>query len=265
MAKKKALEADVSLIVGRNPVREALERRPAEVEKVMLQKGAAGRPVDAIRRAASEAGVAVQYVPPQRLERLAPGLNHQGALAIAAPVAYHDLDDLLTRIAPDLDAVRRKKPVLLVLDGIEDPFNFGAMLRSAVAAGADGVVVPKDRMAPLNAAALKASAGTATRIPVARTGNLAEAIEQLKERGYWIAGAAGDGETSVWAMDWDRPIALVIGSEHRGLRPRVAAACDYHVAIPLRGPVESLNASVAAGVLLFAAARVRGDEEGRKG
>lgn len=257
MAKKKALEADASLVVGRNPVREALERRPAEIEKVMLQKGASGRPIDAIRRVASEAGVAVQYVPPQRLERLAPGLNHQGVLAIAAPMAYHTLEDLLTRIAPDLDAVRQKKPMLLVLDGIEDPFNFGAMLRSAVAAGADGVIVPKDHMAPLNAAALKASAGTATRIPVARTGNLTEAIEQLKERGYWIAGAAGDGETSVWAMDWDRPLALVIGSEHRGLRPRVASACDHRVAIPMRGPAESLNASVAAGLLLFAAARVR--------
>ena len=265
MAKKKTPEADVSLVVGRNPVREALERRPAEIEKVLLQKGAGGRPIDAIRRAASGAGVAVQYVPQQRLERMAPGLNHQGALALAAPVAYRDLDALLAEIAPDLDAVREKKPILLVLDGIEDPFNFGGILRSAVAAGADGVVVPKDHMAPLNAAALKASAGTATRIPVARTGNLAEALEALKERGYWVAGADGGGETSVWAMDWDRPVALVIGSEHRGLRPRVAAACDHRVAIPLRGPAESLNASVAAGVLLFAAARVRGGgEEGTK-
>lgn len=256
MAKRQPPDTS-SLVVGRNPVREALERRAAEIEKVMIQKGAGGRPIDAIRRAASEAGVAVQYVPSQRLDRLAPGLNHQGTIAVAAPVAYHVLEDLLTRIAADPDAVRRKKPLLLVLDGLEDPFNFGAILRSAVAAGADGVIVPKDHMAPLNAAALKASAGTATRVPVARAGNLADAIEQLKERGYWVAGAAGDGETSVWAMDWDRPIAIVIGSESSGLRPRVAAACDHRVAIPLRGPAESLNASVAAGILLFAAARVR--------
>ena len=257
MAKKKNLEADASLIVGRNPVREALERRAAEIEKVMIQKGASGRAIDAIRRAASEAGVAVQYVPQQRLERLGSGLNHQGVTAIAAPIAYHVLEDLLTRIAPTLDEVREKKPLLLLLDQLEDPFNFGAILRSAVAAGADGVIVPKDGMAPLNAAALKASAGTAARIPVARTGNLANAIEQLKERGYWIAGAASEGETSVWDLDWDRPIAIVIGSEARGLRPRVAAGCDHLVAIPMRGPAESLNASVAAGLFLFAAARVR--------
>ena len=257
MATKKDLEADTSLIVGRNPVREALERRAAEIEKVMIQKGTSGRAIDAIRRAASEAGVAVQYVPQQRLERLGPGLNHQGVAAIAAPVAYHVLEDLLTRIAPDLDAVREKKPLLLLLDQLEDPFNFGAILRSAVAAGADGVIVPKDGMAPLNAAALKASAGTAAHIPVARAGNLADAIEQLKERGYWIAGAASEGETSIWDLDWDRPIAIVIGSEARGLRPRVAAGCDHLVAIPMRGSSESLNASVAAGLFLFAAARVR--------
>lgn len=112
-------------------------------------------------------------------------------------------------------------------------------------------------MAPLSATAIKASAGTATRIPIARAGNLTSVLYQLKERGYWVAGAAGSGATSMWEMDWDRPIALVIGSEGDGLGTRVASECDHLVSIPMRGPVESLNASVAAGILLFVAARSR--------
>lgn len=248
---------DTSVIVGRNPVAEALERRPASIEKVLLQRGAK---VGHLRRAAADAGVPFQYVPAGRLNQVAAGLNHQGAVALAAPIAYRDADAMLAAIAPDLEAVRRTKPLLLLLDGIEDPYNFGAILRSTVAAGVDGVIVPKQGMAPLNAAAMKASAGTAGRIPVARVDDLARHLFALKERGYWIAGAVGEGEDTVWTLDWDRPLALVMGSEGRGLSPDVAEACDHHVAIPMRGPVESLNVSVATGILLFAAARVRMDD-----
>jgi 23S rRNA (guanosine2251-2'-O)-methyltransferase len=168
---------------------------------------------------------------------------------------------MLAGIAPNLDAVREAKPVLVVLDGVEDPHNFGAILRSAVAAGADGVIVPDRGMAPLSAVALKASAGTALQIPIARAGNLPEALHQLKERGYWVIGldsGEGPGEhTTVWDYDWDRAVALVVGNEGRGLRPGVRAVCDVRAAIPMRGPAESLNASVAAGIALFAAVRGR--------
>lgn len=255
MAKRKA--AEENLIVGRNPVREALESRPEQIEKVMLQRGSGGRSLDAVRRAATAAGVPFQFVPAQRLDRLAPGLNHQGVVALAAPVAYQDIDAMLSAIAPDLDTVKQKKPLLLVLDQIEDPFNFGAILRTAKAAGVAGVVVPKQKMAPLNAAAIKASAGMATRLPLARASNLADVLYRLKERGYWVAGAAADGETTAWEMDWDRPLVLVMGSEGRGLRPRIAESCDYRVSIPMPGQAESLNVSVAAGILLFAAVRAR--------
>lgn len=253
------MSVDVSrtVLAGRNPVREALERGDRAVEKVLLAQGAAGRPVEAIRRAARRAGVPVQVVPAARLDAVVPGVAHQGVVALVAAVPYADFDAMLRAIAPDAEAVRARRPLLVLLDGIQDPHNFGAILRSAVAVGADGVVVPERQMAPLSPAAVKASAGTAGRIPIARVTNLADAALQLKERGYWVAGLDAEGEVSVWEADWARPLALVVGAEGRGLRPRVRAVCDFLVSIPLRGPAESLNASVAAGVALFAAVRAR--------
>lgn len=255
---------DGSLIAGRNPVRDLLADAPERVEKVVLQTGAHGSAIDAVRRLAKAAGVVVQTAPSQRLDKLAPGLAHQGVVAIVSPVAYLDLDAMLSAIAPSLDDVRDQKPVVIVLDEVEDPHNFGAILRSAVAAGAAGAVVPERRMAPLSAVAVKASAGTALRLPIARVGRLADALEQMKERGYWIVGLAGAEEeggtterTTVWAYDWDRAVAIVVGNEGRGLRPAVRATCDVLAEIPLRGDAESLNASVAAGVALFAATRER--------
>jgi 23S rRNA (guanosine2251-2'-O)-methyltransferase len=258
------MDHEPTVIAGRNPVREALQLGDRSLEKVLVQQGAQGGPVAEIRRAAKAAGVPVQVVPAAKLNALAPGVNHQGVVALAAAADYADLDAMLERIAPTLDDVRSRKPVLLALDGIEDPHNFGAILRSAVAAGAAGVIVPERGQAPLSAAAVKASAGTALRLPIARVTNLAEALFGLKERGYWVVGlegGAGEGgaeRTTVWAYDWDRPVVLVVGSEGGGLRPRVRAACDVLAAIPMRGPAESLNASVAAGIALFAAVRGRG-------
>ena len=246
---------DTTLLVGRNPVREALERGDARLEKVMVQKGAHG--MEAIVRLAREAGVPVQFVPPQKLDARARGLTHQGVAAPMAALEYADVDEMLATVAPTHDAVREAKPMLVLLDGIEDPHNLGAILRSAVAAGVAGAVVPAQGSAPLGATALKASAGTAVRIPVARVKDLGATCEALKERGYWIVGAAGEGETMYHAYDWNRPVALAIGSEGSGLSAKVRRACDVLVRIPMRGPAESLNASVAAGILLFEAARYR--------
>ncbi len=245
---------DALLVLGRRPVRETLERTPGRVEKVLLQRPGGGELAE-LRRLAARAGVQAQFVPSGRLRQLARGVAHQGAAAIMAPVTYLSLDDLLASVAPMLEDVKARKPRLLVLDGMQDPFNFGAALRSAVASGVAGVVAPRTGMAPLNAAAMKASAGAAGRIPIARANRLPDAMHQLKERGYWVAGADAGGDVSVWDLDWDRPMAIVIGNEARGIRPAVLETCDYRVRIPMPGPMESLNASVAAGILLFAAAR----------
>ena len=260
-------DSRTDVLAGRNPVREALERADGRVEKVLLQKGVHGSAIDAIRNAARAANVPVQYVPQPKVDRLAPQAAHQGVVAVVAPVAYADLDDMLSGIAPTLDDVRERKPVLVVLDEVEDPRNFGAILRSALGAGVAGVVVPERRAAPLSAVAVKASAGAALQIPIARAGNLAEALHALKERGYWVVGLEGGGaadgrgggpeRTTVWDYDWDRAVAVVVGNEGKGLRPGVRAVCDVLAEIPLRGPAESLNVSVAAGVALFAAVRGR--------
>jgi 23S rRNA (guanosine2251-2'-O)-methyltransferase len=253
---------DTTTVIGRNPVREVLEREDVGIEKVMLQAGLQGPDIGEIRTAAQERGVPVQYVPEARLKHEADGGVHQGVAAITAPIRYREVDAMLSDIAPTWDDVQTKKPLLLVIDRITDTRNFGAILRSAVAAGVDGVVVPDRQMAPLNAAAIKASAGTAPRVPIARTDDLPRLLTQLKERGYWVCGAAGEAEATFWEADWDRAVAVVVGSEGEGLARRVREACDETVAIPMRGPAESLNVSVAAGVVLFEAARSRVQKEG---
>ncbi|MFW5973598.1 MAG: 23S rRNA (guanosine(2251)-2'-O)-methyltransferase RlmB [Bacteroidota bacterium] len=244
-------------VVGRNPVREALDDSSIEIEKVLIKQGAGGSSISEIRRLAHERGVPVQFVPVNKLDRLAAGASHQGVAAVTSPVPYLDLNDVLQAIAPDRESVNTSKPILLLLDGIQDPHNFGAILRSAVAADVAAVIVPRHGMAPVSSVTVKASAGTAGRIPLARVGNLGNTLYELKERGFWIAGADGLGETSMWEMDWDRPLAIVIGSEGKGLSRRVADECDYRVRIPISERAESLNASVAAGILLFVATRPR--------
>ena len=247
---------ETTVLAGRNPVREALERDDARLEKVYLPRNPAG-PLADLHRLARAAGVPVQFVPHQRLDVLARGANHQGVVATLAGLEYRDFDEMLGEIAPTRDDVEALRPILVLLDGLEDPYNVGAILRSCGAAGAAGVVVPAHGAAPIGAVALKASAGTALMIPVARVPKLADACEQLKERGYWVVGAAGEAEVAHTAYDWDRPTALVVGGEGGGLSVTVRKACDALVRIPLRGPAESLNASVAAGILLFEAVRNR--------
>lgn len=256
--------SDSTTVAGRTPVRELLDSDPRRIEKVMLARGRGKLEsgIEKLRRAAKEAGVPVQLVPPQALDRAAGGATHQGAVALVAPVAYQDVDALLSDIAPTLDDVKALAPLLLALDGVEDPHNFGAILRSAVAAGARAILVPEKGMAPLSAVAVKASAGTALQAPLARTRDLGRALTAAKERGYWIVGLEGapegdDRATTIWDWDWTRATILVVGREGSGLSRSVRDACDALAAIPMRGDVESLNASVATGIALFVGTKDR--------
>jgi len=240
-----------TLVVGRHPVREALKHEPEKLERIYVQQGSRG--LHQIRRIARFAGVPVQEIPPQQIRKMAGKLPHQGVVAFRLPYNYYPLEKMLADAGPDLDTVRRKKPFFLALDHIEDPRNFGAIVRTAVSAKVAGVIVPSRRMAPLSSTMIKASAGTATRMPIARVKNLTDTLEALKERGYWILGTSAREGVSMWNTEWNRPFVLVMGAEGRGLSPRLAACCDLLVSIPMPGEIESLNVSVATGILLFTA------------
>ncbi|MDX1428760.1 MAG: 23S rRNA (guanosine(2251)-2'-O)-methyltransferase RlmB [Rhodothermales bacterium] len=246
-----------SLIAGRNPVHEALTRRAEQVEKVYVQQGAGGAAIKQITSAATRSGITVQYVPKARMNQLVPGGSHQGVAAVAASVAYVTLEDLLSEIGATFDRIRVVNPMLLLLDRIQDPHNYGAILRSAAAVGVDGIVVPSGGMAPISVATVKASAGTAGEVPIARVRKLPDAIIQLKEVGFWVVGLEGGQEQTVWSTDWCRPIAIVVGSEGAGLAASVLKACDELASIPIQASVESLNASVAAALAMFVAAQQR--------
>ncbi len=236
------------IIAGRNAVREALERDAASIEKVCVQKDAQG--LGYIKRIASRSQIPLQILPSSGLRRLAGKVAHQGVVALRSAFSYVDYSDMLASIAPNLEAVRANHPRLLLLDGIQDPRNYGAIVRSAVAFGVNGLIVSSHHMASATPAMVKASSGTVTRIPIAQVKRLADIIPELKERGYFVYGSSANGECSIWDVNWRCPIALIIGSEGRGIFVDTERECDKLISIPLMGDVESLNVSVATGIFL---------------
>jgi 23S rRNA (guanosine2251-2'-O)-methyltransferase len=231
------------VIYGVRPVIEALRSPRREVFEV-LQAAGAGE----VAEAANASGVPVKRVDRARIEELARGGVHQGVVARVGPYPYSGLDEILA--AAD--------PLVLLLDGVTDPRNLGAILRTADGVGASGVVVPKDRAVGVTAAAVKASAGASEHVRVARETNLRRSIDRMKQNGLWVYAAEGKGGTPYYALDLTGPVALVLGSEGRGIRRLVREGCDGAVSIPMLGTVESLNVSVAAAVLLYEARRQRG-------
>ena len=240
---------DEHILAGRNPIREAL-RANRPIEKLLVADGDLSGAGREIVKLAKDAGVIVRTVERSWLDQLYP--NHQGMLAYVAAVPYTPVEDMLA-------AARDKgeDPCLVVLDGIVDPHNLGAIIRSAECAGAHGVVIPERRSAGLSPTAAKAAAGALNHMPVARVGNLNRTLEELKAAGLWVTGAAMSGE-SAYGCDLTGPIALVIGSEGDGISRLTLEKCDRVVSLPVRGHIDSLNASVAAGVLMYEIIRQRG-------
>jgi 23S rRNA (guanosine2251-2'-O)-methyltransferase len=234
------------LIYGINPVLEAL--RAGRVKELRVAERAGGRVAEAIETA-RQANVAVRRVGPADLDRAARGGVHQGIVAELKAVEQYDVNDLVDGAAA--------APLIVVLDGIEDPHNVGAIIRTVDAAGADGVVRQSRHAAPLDGAAAKASAGAVAHVKVAEVVNIARAIDELKERNVWAVGLAGDADKAIEDIDLTLPTAFVLGAEGAGLRRLVREKCDWVAAIPLHGHVQSLNVSVAAGVALFEARRQR--------
>jgi len=231
------------IIYGLRPVVEALRSKRREVHEVLDSVGD-----KEISSEAAARGVPVKRVPRNRVEELAWGGVHQGVVARVGPYPYSGLEEILS--ASD--------PLVIVLDGVTDPRNLGAVLRAADGAGVSGVVVPKDRAAGMTPAAVKASAGASEHIPVARETNLRRALEKMKEAGVWAYAAEGGASSAYTDLGLSGPVAFVLGSEGRGVRRLVREGCDGAVSIPMGGAVSSLNVSVAAAVLLFEARRQRG-------
>ena len=238
------------VIAGRNAVSEAL-RGQRSINKIFVQEGAHGGSLGELVAVAKSKGVPVEIVKAERLDKLAPGLRHQGVAALAAPVAFQSLDAVFAQAA-----AKNEPPFLLLLDELQDPQNVGALLRTADAAGVHGVLLPRRRSCPLNAAVAKISAGAVEYVPVVQIGNIAQAIDDLKQRGCWIVGADMDG-VDFYAANMTGPIVLVIGAEGKGIGRLVKQKCDDIVSIPMNGGVNSLNASNAGAVLMYEVVRQR--------
>ncbi len=238
------------LIIGRNAVTEALKSGRA-VDTLLVAKGDRGGSVGQILTICREKGIVIKEVDRRKLDAICGGSAHQGVAAYAAVHEYAEIDDIFA-----LAASRQEQPFIILCDELEDPHNLGAILRSAEAGGAHGVIIPKRRSAALSYVVGKASAGAVEYVPVARVANLAAAVDELKQRGVWIYAADMDGQN--WCeVDYAGGVCLVIGAEGRGVSRLIREKSDFIVSLPMKGKINSLNASVAAGILIYEVSRQR--------
>ncbi len=244
--------AMLAYIYGRNPVLEWL-RAGYPAEKLLFSRELSGAALQEIEKLAASRRIPFETVARPELSRAAGSDHHQGVAARILLPDYVEVDEILARAEQ-----RNEPPLIAVLDCIQDPHNFGAILRSADGAGVHGVIIPKDNAAPMTAAVFKASAGAAAHVAVARVTNLSRVMDDLKERGLWFAGTDEEGDILYTELDLKGPAGLVLGSEGKGLRRLVREECDFIARIPLSGKVNSLNVSVAAALLFFEARRQRG-------
>lgn len=240
---------DNNLIFGIRPVVEAIEAG-REIEKLYIRKGAEGQLMTELRDLCLRHRVRVQEVPVEKLNRLVRG-NHQGVVAQIAAIAYVQLDDILERVPDD------ETPLVVVFDGVTDVRNFGAIARSAECAGAHGLIAPLKNSTPVNAEAIRASAGALTTIPVCRVGSIRNTLKTLQAEGFQVVAATEKSRKLLYDADLRRPTALVMGAEETGISKEVLKLCDERLAIPLIGRIESLNVSAAAAVMLFEVVRQR--------
>ena len=233
------------IIIGRNPVLEAI-RAGRTIDKIFIKNGEIDGSLRKIAGAAKDNGIIIQRADRRKLDLLADGGNHQGVVALCAVHEYASVNDILS-LAKD----KGEAPFIVICDKITDPHNLGSIIRTANAAGAHGVIIPKHDSVTLNATVLKVSAGAAEFTPVARVSNLANTIDELKVAGVWVTGTCADAEKSIYESDFSGPAAICIGSEGSGLSRLVKDKCDFLVNIPMKGETESLNASVAAALVLY--------------
>ncbi len=245
-----AEEKQNNIICGRNPVLEAL-RSGREIDRLLIAHGVSGGSVSAIIAKCSAKGILIKEVSPQKLDYYCSGANHQGVAVMFATQEYSTVDDIL-----ELAKQRNEKPFIIICDELEDPHNLGAVIRTAEACGVHGVIIPKRRSASLNATVAKSSSGALEYMKVARVTNIANTVDSLKKNGIWVFGADMDG-SDYTTVDFNAPCALVIGNEGKGIGQLIAKKCDELVSLPMCGRINSLNASVAAGILMYEVVRKR--------
>lgn len=238
-------------IYGFNPVIEALESG-SEIDKILLKDGIKHSKASKITALAKEKKIPFQFVNQSKLDTLTEGANHQGVLAFSAVHKYYTVDEILESAAE-----KNEPPFIVILDSVTDPHNLGSIIRTANAAGAHGVIIPKNRSAGLSSTVFKVSAGASEYTMVAKVTNLSRTVEDLKKKGVWVAGTALEAESYHFDTDLKGPLAVIIGSEGEGMSRILREKCDFLVKIPMLGRIESLNASVAAGILLYEAVRQR--------
>ena len=248
--KNQDIEINEFMIEGRNAVTEAF-RSGKVIDKVYILDGCQDGAINTIKREAKKRNAMVKYVTRQRLDQMSETGKHQGVMAVAAAYSYAQVEDMLA-----LAKQKGEPPFLILLDNIEDPHNLGAVIRTANLAGAHGVIIPKNRAVGLTATVARTSAGALNYTPVAKVTNLVRTIGELKEKGLWFVCADMDG-TPMYDLDLKGPIGLVIGSEGGGVGRLVKENCDLAASIPMKGDIDSLNASVAAGVLSYEIVRQR--------
>ncbi|WP_164670659.1 23S rRNA (guanosine(2251)-2'-O)-methyltransferase RlmB [Virgibacillus doumboii] len=241
---------DQEIIIGKNPVIEAL-KSGRSVNKVLVTEQLNKQSFGKLQNLSKKAGTILQKVPKHKLDQLANG-NHQGVLAYVAPYQYATLEDLFQKAES-----KNEEAFFIILDELEDPHNLGSILRTADATGAHGIIIPKRRSVGLTATVAKTAAGALEHIPVARVTNIANTIDELKDRNVWVVGTEADGTEDYRALDGALPIAVVIGNEGKGMSRLVKEKCDWTISLPMTGHVSSLNASVACSLLLYEVYRKR--------
>lgn len=244
---RETAEREDFLIGGRNSVAESL--RAGQVKKIFVKTGKKDGRLEELVHQAAESGIAVTEVEEDALSEMTGGIRHQGIAAALRPYEYADLDKVLAE-------VKEENPILILLDGIEDVRNLGAIVRTAECGGVAAVLLPKHKSSPVTAAAMKTAAGAFAYLPVCQTGNIRQTLESLKKRGFWVVAADMDGDV-LYDSDLKRPLVIVMGAEGKGISPLTKKICDFSVRIPMKGKVSSLNVSVAAALILYEAVRQR--------
>jgi 23S rRNA (guanosine2251-2'-O)-methyltransferase len=240
----------VSLIIGRKPVLEALNS-DEEVSQVFILFGQEGGIIEAIRVAAKKKGIKVNQVPFEKFRQITQSKIAQGVAASKSEQKYYDLYEIIN------ESKKSQYPLLLILDSIQDTHNVGAILRTADCSGVDGIIITKNNSAPINETVVKTSAGASEHVKITLINNLAQTIDELKQKGFWIVGSYLEGAKDYTKVDYKVPIAVIVGNEEKGIRKLTADKCDHLIRIPMKGKIQSLNVSVATGILLFEILRQR--------